>query len=399
LDVVGLALIGLFLYGFVARNLMQQGDLKTYLYAAHATLAGQDPYVPENLSAIAGRRVFPFVYPPIALLPFMAVSGIAPKLIAALWMWGKIAILGGLVLLWGRVFLRHVPLVIVGLLAVFGWNASAQWDLGAGNVAILEAGLIWIALACFVAGKRTLFAAFVLAAACFKLAPILLLALLLVPVRGAGPSVRHLAFASVAFAVLVLGPLVTGPAAGFRPFWIHVPDATGFGDSNPSLLGLLHVLLHAVGVQGPGADGIATALWAASVCALIAASLPVLRAATEAGDARRWAMIAVFLYVLVVPRPMAYGYFLLTPALLYLSPRPFDRGVGPLLLALVVSAQGLLRLTQIRSASPLVTYGPCLLTLCVWLLVLNAHSQRSGAPAGVRSELGVGDERTEARAA
>jgi len=382
LDLVGLALLGLFFFGFVARNLTHQGDLKTYQLAAQAVLAGQDPYVPENLSALAGRRVSPFVYPPIALLPFVTVAAMPSKVVASIWIWGKISMLGFLVFLWGRWFLRRVPLLVLGLVAAFGWNSSALWDLAAGNVAILEAGLIWAALTCFVSGRRTLFVCLVLASASFKLTPVALLLLLLVPIRGAAPSPRLLIVASVAFAVLVLGPLVVGPAAGFRTFWSHVPDATGYGDSNPSALGLVSVLLQRIGVQGAGTERIAIALWFACVCGLFIASRSVLQTAYQTADPRRWAMIAVFLYVLALPRPMAYGYFLLTPAPFFFSPRPFARGPGPLLLALVLSAQGLLRLTQMRWELPLVTYAPYLLTLCVWLLIVNAHMQQQRSDAG-----------------
>ena len=43
-----------------------------------------------------------------------------------------------------------------------------------------------------------------------------------------------------------------------------------------------------------------------------------------------------------------------------------------MLLALVLSAQGLGRATNYQSASALYVYAPLLLTLCIWLLVVNA---------------------------
>jgi F0F1-type ATP synthase membrane subunit a len=84
-------------------------------------------------------------------------------------------------------------------------------------------------------------------------------------------------------------------------------------------------------------------------------------------------MTAVFLYVLLLPRPMAYGFVVLAPAPLFFSPRPFDGAPGRLVLGLVLATQGIWRLTSNTSGSPLVTYAPFLLTLCVWLLVVNEH--------------------------
>jgi hypothetical protein len=90
---------------------------------------------------------------------------------------------------------------------------------------------------------------------------------------------------------------------------------------------------------------------------------------------------------------MAYGFVILTPAPFFFSPKPFRGAVGQLILASVLSAQGLWRLTFVATSSPLVTYAPFLLSLCTWGLILNDHSKsttraRAGAstPDVARSE-------------
>jgi hypothetical protein len=242
LDVIGTVLIALFLMGFVERNVTHQGDLKTYLLAARAALKGLDPYAAENLSTLAGRRVFPFVYPPACLLPWIAVAGLPAKTVAASWMWGKIALLGLLVVAWARWLSSSTLLLPLALVAVFGWNSSSQWDLAAGNVAILECGLIWAALGCYAAGRRMSFALLIVAAACLKIFPAVFLLLLLVPTDGAKASAQQFAGALALFALVVFGPTLIGPAAHYHRFWSHVPDATGYGDSNPSALGFAMLL-------------------------------------------------------------------------------------------------------------------------------------------------------------
>lgn len=386
LDLVGVTLIALFLAGFVERNVTHQGDLKTYQLAARAALDGLDPYEPGTLSTMAGRRVFPFVYPPVALLPFMAAASLPPKAVAVWWMWLKIGLLVVLVFAWAKWFVRDASLLALGLVAAFGWNSSAQWDLGAGNVAIIECCLLWAGFGCYVAGRRGWFALLVITAACFKITPAVFLLLLLVPTSSAGRSPARFAAASVALALVVLGPTLVGPAAHFTRFWSHVPDATGYGDANPSALGFATVLAGWIGAKGAVAWQVATAVWVAYAAALITCSVPVLKSAHGLRDARRWVMIAVFMYVLLQPRPMAYGFVLLAPAPFFFAPKPFASHVGRLVLSMVLAAQGLWRLTQNRTGSPLVTYAPFLLSLCVWLLIVNEQSTSAAASRGSNVE-------------
>src|SRR5678815_3708635 len=208
-DVVGIAVIGLFLVGLVDRNFRTQCDLQVYKYAGKAVLQGIDPYVRENLKlASGGRPVFPFLYPPITLLPCLAIANVPWLQLASTWIWIKIGILGVLIAFWARWPVRQPMVLPMALLAVFGWNATAQKDLVCGNVAILEATLVWIGLGSYVAGRRGVFAALVVTAALFKLAPAAFLLLLLVPDTAGCRSWRLLSAAGGALGVLVVGPML-----------------------------------------------------------------------------------------------------------------------------------------------------------------------------------------------
>lgn len=74
-------------------------------------------------------------------------------------------------LLHGALVGAGLALLAIALTAVFGWNGAALWDLRAGNVAIVGATLLWGAFGTCAAGRRTAFAALVVAASCLKLAP------------------------------------------------------------------------------------------------------------------------------------------------------------------------------------------------------------------------------------
>src|SRR5207249_3288774 len=132
---------------FVMRNVAIQGDLRAYLSAARAAASGFDPYRVEHLMAVAGRHVAPFVYPPVTLPPFLLLAKGAA---GATWLWigMNVALLVGLVLAWRRWWVPQTSLLALALVAVLGWNASALWELRTGNVALVEAALVWSALGC-----------------------------------------------------------------------------------------------------------------------------------------------------------------------------------------------------------------------------------------------------------
>lgn len=385
---VGVALLALYLAVFLARTVSVQWDLRTYLAAARAASSGLDPYLPHSLASLTGRETFPFVYPAVTLLLFSALTAIPSA--AAVWMGTKALLLAGLVIFWARRFVPHAGILAIALVAVFGWNGAALWDLRSGNVALLECALLWAAFACFVSGQRTAFAALTVIAACFKLLPAVFLLLLLVPTERGASSPLRLVASLGALAILVLGPMWLGPAARWESFLGHVPAAALVGDANPSAHALATALLDRAGIGGPMTAWLPAVIWVAYASCLLFFSAPLLRDAWRRKDPTHWAMLAVLLYALLSPRPMAYGYLLLVPVPFYFAPRPFHTRTGQLLLALALSAQGIAWAARYGSDDLLFVFAPFLLTLCLWGLVVNAQavSRRSGRlPAGEDHQL------------
>jgi hypothetical protein len=253
-----LALIAAIVVMHVVAVARLQWDFHVYLRAVRIALRGWDPY---SLSSAAqgGRPLLPFVYPPITLAFFMPLALLPAKAAAAVWIALKAALLAGLIVTWWR-FVPRAGLVTVAVLGVFGWNAAALRDLEAGNMAIVEAALLWGAFACYVAGRRGPFAALVVVAACFKLAPAAYLLLLLVPAGDRPPRPAMLAAALVALAALVAGPYLIPPVSGWEPFFAHLPRSAGLGDSNPSGLALFARGLVQVGTPGERAAWLASRL-------------------------------------------------------------------------------------------------------------------------------------------
>ena len=99
LRAVALGLIGLYVFTFALKNVTLQWDFKSYMLAARAALAGLDPYQIDALSAIAGKPVaIPFLYPPIALVPFVTMVPLSPDIAAMAWIAFKCWILLGLII-------------------------------------------------------------------------------------------------------------------------------------------------------------------------------------------------------------------------------------------------------------------------------------------------------------
>jgi hypothetical protein len=381
LEGIALALLALYLAVFFAGNVSLQWDLRVYLTAAETALAGGDPYDTAQLTRTAGRPMLPFVYPPVALLPFLALAALPNA--AALWLGFKLALLAGLAILWRGVFVPRTPVLIVALVAVFGWNGAALWDLRAGNVATLETALLWAAFACFVRGRRAAFAVLVGAAACFKLLPAAFLLLLLVPAGAARPAPRGFLVAGLALAATIALPLVAGPSAAWSGFLRNVPPAMVAGEANPGAWSFFAALLGAGGADAASVLRGSAIGYAVYALALVALAAPHLGRLARARDARGWVVAAVFLYVLLAPRPMAYGYMLLGVAPFMAPPRPFDGPIGRWLLAALLCVQGVLRVAHFPPSGLVATYAPLLFTLAIWLLVLKQSA--AAAPSSRRA--------------
>ncbi len=380
LDFAGLALVALYTFTAAWRAVALQWDYRVYLRAAEAARAGFNPYHLDELMAATGTPVaLPFLYPPITLLPFAALASLPPAAALATWMTLKLVLLAGLALLWKRLLPRSVGWLPLALVTVFGSNGAALWDLRAGNVGIVEAALVWGALAAFVAGRRVAFAALLVAAACFKFAPLALLLLLFAPPANARRAAVTFGAALAAFALLLFGPLLFPPANAWGGFLSHLPGELPVGDANPSLHALATSYARGV-IADPGRARLAALVaWGLVVALVLIASRRWLEETLRRRDPVRTAFGAAYLFVLLAPRPMAYGFALLAPAPLYFAPRPFDSPSGRIVLALVFAAQGLLRAANVGTHSTLLMHAPSLLALAVWLLIVVAPPQAGGA--------------------
>ncbi len=390
LRAIALGLLGLYLFTFALRNVTLQWDFKVYLLAARAALAGLNPYDLDALVAIAGKPVaMPFVYPPIALVPFMAMTPLSPELAAMSWMAIKCVTLVGLILVWSRWIVPKAGVLAMAIVAIFGWNAAALADLRSGNAALIECALLWAAFACFIAERRAAFASLIVAASIFKLMPAAYLLLLLAPTTRHRPEPVRLMWSVAACIALIAVPFAIGPAAGWEGFGANIPSAHALGESNPSAYALAATVAGWFGAGGDALKTAATVIWVAYCMVLAAVSWRYLCGSWRAKEPRRLVVIAVVLDLLIAPRPMSYGFARLGPAPLFLGLALVPRPGWALLIAVIFAAQGLALSAHHQFGVPLMTFSPLLLTLGLWLIVVLRRAGASGGenpPARLRQQ-------------
>ncbi len=355
-------------------------DFETYYYAAAAARHGLDPYHAENLVALAGRPVgMPFVYPPATLLLFAPFTWLPVHTADAVWLGVKTILLVFLLRLWLKRFLPRTDAILLSIVAAMGFNTAVLWDLKVGNVAVPEAFLLWTGFACYLQDRRTAFTVLVTLASVFKIVPIAFLALLLLPSKREPARPRLLLGGLVALAAIVLAPVLLGPAWS-GGYFRHLPAERPTGIVNPCALGVIDTLLGTGGTEPRGPAFLPILLWAAFGAALAGVSWRAVKRAWAARDPLTWVIISVFLFELVSPRPMIYGYLMLIPPVMSLAPPLLKRVGGPFATAAILIAPAVARRLGVITRSFAADNSPFFLALGIWLLYVLLSGRRAGGP-------------------
>ncbi len=84
-------------------------DLPSYHYAGRALIEGMDPYDPVDLNALAGRRVFPYLYPPLLAMLWTPLAKMPLEIAHAIWQSVSLMALGASALLCIRLANPETP--------------------------------------------------------------------------------------------------------------------------------------------------------------------------------------------------------------------------------------------------------------------------------------------------
>ncbi|MBW1713570.1 MAG: DUF2029 domain-containing protein [Deltaproteobacteria bacterium] len=362
-----------------------QWDLKTYFAAARAQAQGLDPYDLTALSQAAGQPIkHRFVYPPLTLFLFRPLARLDYDLVYYLFLALKLLALLALLRLWQRRFLRFKAGWLFVPFCLLAFNGALYLDFRAGNVSVFEQLLLWAGLALYLENRLIGFSLLVLAAASFKLTPILFLGLLMLTNQGRERAVFF--GAGGLFVLIGLASFLCWPelSAGF---WQNMKGLSEGGPWNPASLPLIRDFFRWLGLDLPPA--IVWAVYLAAVTVVLAASWRAFHWFKSLGPEqkrRRVVFLACLVYALILPRFKDYAYILLlAPTYFLVTSQERVRGWAVLLAASVLSSGGH-GLPGLKGLFKLAwTYYPLLLAFGVWWLHLV--QARAGA---LRSVAGPG---------
>jgi hypothetical protein len=357
-----------------------QYDLSAYYYGPLVMKLGGNPYDRTALQKIAGSAVQWFVYPPITIHLFRPLSLVPYPVAYYAWLVLKLAALAALLGLWRRRFIGEQQFPAFTALCAFGFGSSLVRDLNAGNISIFEQLALWVGIAALLDGRAMAFGLVVALVGQFKLLPLGLLVLLILP----RPRWKALA-GSAGVAGLLLGlNLVVYP--GLTGEFLR--SATGIdqrGENNPASLAVVRDLIDTLtgfNTAHTFADEWSYLLFV--VCLAGATLWGVLgRAHPEDRESDR--LVIGFIctaFGLAVPRFKLYSYLLLlVPTWLLLAGTRNRVVLGLGVVALAVSSNYVVDLLP-----PLGGYWPLLSALVLWFLFLWELRYRAGPPS---SQLGA----------
>jgi glycosyl transferase family 87 len=370
---------------YVALGAQTPWDFETYYYAALALRSHLNPYSVGALSQVAGRVIdLPFLYPPVTLALFLPFTFLSVTAAASLWLAVKVLLLVPLVWIWRWHFLTRTDPSVLLATTLFGFNLALLWDLRTGNVAVVEAVLIWGAFSVYLRGHDSLSAYLISLASVFKQIPVVLLGALALP-----PTLPRRRWLLLASAVGVLALAVTLPlplAAEWRRALSAVAAAPRLtGDINPSALGVADWVAARFEMPASSAPLVALTIYLVYCAMVLVSSLGSVLRMRESGSREEQIVLVVLLWLLLSPRVMVYSYIMaIVPVLYVIESRVRSRvwrniAVGAVLL------QGLIRLLP---GHPPAFLAPVsfLILIAAWVLLLRQARVPLSSPEPARIE-------------
>jgi hypothetical protein len=342
--VAAIVLYGVSIVIQISRSQAYQQDFRTYYFAAMAQRAGLNPYSLSEVSRATGTPPsVPFLYPPGTLAFFHVFTLFSYPAAFQIFLYAKAVLLVGLLLLWTKGFLGNESDAGFAVFCLFAFNGAIYIDFRAGNISILEQSLLWSGFYFFLLRRWAIFSLFILAAASFKITPIVFL--LLLAFTGDRRKYHYLAGGLGVFLGIHAVTYLWNPGL-FSAFIQSLGQVKeGGGITNPSLFALIgdalavisrHADVLAIRVlqwflYGVAAAGVAFLFWRG-----------VVRSGNENDPDRNRMMIffSCLTYALAAVRFKDYSYVLLLVPAYVIIRRTSYRDVYSLLFILLIFSTG-----------------------------------------------------------
>jgi hypothetical protein len=318
---IGLAM-GFLSYIYCLRATMLW-DFKTSFAAGWLVRHGQNPYDNRLLFPLIAPYDFPVAYSLPAIGFFVPFTFLDYPLAAVIWMVAMTGCWIALLVLWSRHFAGGQSSPWFPLLALFAFNLAIAKNLVTGNIATVEALLLWIAFLFLVRKKMAGFVIFLLLGASFKMTPIVFLGLPLLH-----PQLRRWKTVCLSAAIFLCYLLTTYL---FAPKWFPYYQANLLFNVkewalrdifNPSSFALSRRLVFGALPSLSAEENLrmGSVLYFILIIPIIVVSAKVMiKLSRQSWDAVGKIIIlyATLVYALIVPRLSDYSFTLLIPAALY----------------------------------------------------------------------------------
>jgi len=350
-----------------------QWDLNAYYFAGRAAAEGLSPYDRPAGSAAFPRWTVDFTYPPVTLPLFRLLGSLSYRGAYYTFLAAKLAALAGLVWLWTRQFVRGEADGVFCLICLLGFNGTVYADVLAGNISVFEQLALWLAFWGLLAGRVGCFCALVVAAACFKVQPIVFLGLLWLAPGSVRRRIGWLAGSLLAFGLAHAAAYAAAPGL-VHGFAAQLRDLREFGPANPSTWALVQDAVARVRAElvlhVPRWAEVGT--YAAVAALVLWASAKAIGRFARGGDRRAAIYVACFAYALVVPRFKDYSYILLIPPAFWAIKRHAAASAYPLLALAIVFSPTTAELPGFQGLMQGVVwpYYPLVLAYVLWAMAL-----------------------------
>lgn len=304
-----------------------QTDFKIYYYAAKAYTDGHNPYDPKVLFAMAQVPTHnKFVYPPFTLPFFRLFSIIKYEPAFFVFLSLKILLLAGLIYLWAKKLLQKDADFLFYVFCLLGYNSAIFLDVIASNVSIVEQFVLWLGFYFLLSRRPIPFCACVLAAALFKITPILFLFLVWIIDFEKKRKYAYFFGTATVFSFILLASYVIHPLP-FKSFISNSMEIDERGIINPSTLAILKdafdLLAIKTGATVPHFVPSVVFLFVISgILFLSWRSYTGMKFLNGAYREKSAIFFACLVYALILPRFKDYSYILLLVPTYFIIKRP-----------------------------------------------------------------------------
>jgi glycosyl transferase family 87 len=355
-----------------------QWDVIVYWWGGHQFSAGQSPY-----TAIPNQPVYlHYVYPPLTAALFTPLASLNLAVAKLLWISAKAIAFVVTIRLWMRAINARMTIIPPIFFFAFAFGSALLVDFTAGNIAVFEQLVLWLAFTALLSRRPWVFALLVVGVAQFKLTPIFFLgALLVIDER---PRWKPFIGGTALF-IASLGANVLFAPALTREFLKSVSSLGERGWGDPSTLGVMQDLVDQLnGLRLPVPMALAYVAYAAIVVAVFAYTVRWWRRSRAEGSADALAIILVTLavYALVMPRMKDYSYVALLPVAWYALSRSTLQTVPLVIVAALIPRP----LPQLKLWLPMITqayvYAPLIGAFAVWIAIVGEKHERAAENLG-----------------